>query len=288
MSQVKLFASDRLLLLYKTGKLQSVLKQFKKKINEKTFVGAGTNVSVFSYKNGKQVLKLCPANIPYFRRYGQVGAHMGLTPAQQFKEHINSLGNFFLPIKEIFYEDENVFIYIQDKCERLKHNITPHVVAEFFQLIQFMLKRNILLTDLAPNNIGLLNGHIVLFDYHGLHPLKREGRIHRVKWWGRLFRNLVRFITTIYAPEKVDEYSKYLEVYEINVVNKLSNDNLLPTTFIKLLEYVATHENEVALETLYTMLNSCIQTIIDGFHFDSKQLKYIKATKAKLDKFTFH
>lgn len=287
MSEIKFFASDRLILLYKSGKLQPVLHQFKKDINEKTFIGAGVNCSVFSYRRDRQVIKLCPIDIPYFKRYGQVGVHMGLTPAQQFKEHINSLGTFFLPIKEILHEDENVFIYTQDRCDRLKKNITPNVVVEFFQVVQFMLKRNILLTDLAPNNIGLLNGHILLFDYHGLHPLKREGRIHRAKWWGRLFRNLVRFITTIYAPDKVTEYAEHLQVYDTSVVDKLADDGLLPSTFIGLLRYVSENENDVSLDKLYQLLQQCQNTILNGFQMSGRNKLYITEMQAKIDKYTF-
>lgn len=288
MSLVKLFASEQLLQLYQQGKLKGVLDALGKKISDKTFIGAGVSVSVFSHKSDKQVLKLCPMNIPYFKRYGHVGAQMGLTPARQFMEHINSLGLFFLPIKEILYEDAEVFVYVQDKCLRLKKNVNPQIVVEFLQLIQFMLKKNVLLTDLAPNNIGIINGHLILFDYHGLHPLKREGRIHREKWWGRLFRNLVRFISHIYAPEKQLEYAELFNTYSSSTVETLAGDQQLPPAFIELLQYVSTHENAVDLNILYKLLQACIETVIKDFKFDSKQLQSIKTVQMKLDKYNFH
>ena len=288
MSLVKLFASDRLIQLYKEGKLRAVMDTLDKKISEKTFLYAGVNVSIFSYKNDKQVLMFCPMTIPYFKRYGHVGAQMGLTPGQQFKEHINSLGVFFLPIKEIIYEDANVFVYVQDNCQRVKKNITPLIVAEFLQLIQFMIKKNVLLTDLSPNNVSVLNGHLIISDYHGLHPLKREGRIHREKWWGRLFRNLVRFISHIYAPEKLSEYSELLNTYNATVAEKLAADKQLPPAFIELIKYVSTNENTVDLTVMYKLLSACIETVCKGFKFDTKQSQSIKTVQAKLDKYNFH
>lgn len=288
MSQLKLFASSELADLYKKGQLQQVLRDFKKDINEKTFVGAGANASVFSYKHDKQVLKLVPINISYFKRYGEIGPHMGLRPAEQFKEHINSLGTYFLPIKDLLYQDDYVFIYTQDRCQKLRKNITPHIVIEFLQFIQYMLKRNIILTDLSSNNIGLTpQGHIILFDYHGLHPLKRDGRIHRVKWWGRLFRNFTKFITTIYAPDRADEYAGYAQTYDSSMIEKFVNDNKLPQSYIDLLDYITTHDNQVDLPTLYKLLQKCIDTILSGFQIDNKHLTHIKVMKNKIDGYTF-
>lgn len=275
MSKKKLFHSQRLLKLYQQGKLDDVLEKFSDEINEETFIAAGSDSSSFSYKKGQQVLKLCIKDIGYFKRYGT--GLMGLTESQQFKEHINSLMNFFVPIEEILYEDNNVFVYTQNHCQLLKKDkVSPRIVIGIFQMVQFMLKKNILATDIAPHNLGLLNDNIVLFDYHGLHPLKRlDGRIKRHQWWGRLIRNLTRYMSYIYAPQKTAKYAQLMQYVDDNTIKKLRDDQLLPFTYLQLIEYLSINDTKVSIEKIFDLLQDCIITILDSFHFHPKQLSHI-------------
>ena len=274
MSLAKLFHSKRLLQLYEEGKLDSVLRLFKKDITEENFIGGGGDASGFLYKEGKQILKLCMKQIGYFKRYGQGGTN----EAQQFQEHINSLSEYFVPVEKILYEDENVFVYTQNRCQLMKkERISPRIVIGVFQMVQFMLLKNILVTDLSPHNLGLLNGRVVIFDYHGLHPLRRnDGRIKRRKWWVRLMRNLTRYLSYIYAPEKLNEYSALMDDYDDSVVEKLKFDRLLPSTYIELLLYVSINDTEVSVDILFKLLQNCIMSILQTFHFHPKQLNHMR------------
>ena len=343
-----LFHSKELLKLYNGGQLDVVLDQFSDVINQENFLGGGGDASGFLYNEGTQVLKLCLKNIGYFKRYGhmtpheatetetpmiscdynrrqitrnqrQIGGTLSVkkgggnpTQAQQFKEHINSYSSirgFLVPIEEILYEDENVFIYTQKRCQLLKKDsISPRIVIGVIQMIQFMLRKNILVTDISPHNLGLLKGQVVLFDYHGLHPFqRRDGTIKRRKWCGRILRNLARYLSYIYAPEKIAEYTQLMQSVDHQTIKKLKSDGLLPSSFIRLAIYVnlggvgtdwgdsppdflqfESKENQKGInkkgipltnspvDKLFDFLQNIILDILHSFHFQSKQLSRIR------------
>ena len=302
-----LFHSKELLKLYNGGQLDVVLDQFSDVINQENFLGGGGDASGFLYKGGKKVLKLCLKKIGYFKRYGHGSKELGLSEAEQFKEHINSYllkgskhglekgvphgglrgespPNFFVPIEEILYEDENVFIYTQNRCQLLKKDfISPRIVIGVIQMIQFMLRKNILVTDISPHNLGLLKGQVVLFDYHGLHPFqRRDGTIKRRKWCGRILKNLARYLSYIYAPEKIAEYTELMESVDYHAIKKLKSDGLLPHTFIQLAIYVnfggkdeSSDSIAINVDKLFDLLQNIILDILHFFHFQPKQLSRI-------------
>ena len=247
----KLFNSNELIRLYKQGLLKPVMNQFKDVMNTKNLAGAGTDATVFFYSEKTQVLKLCPKNINYF-------AQFGCSQAEQFRKHINMLAPIFLPVDDILYEDDNVFVYTQKACKILsRKSITEEIVFEIFKMVQFMIINNIILTDLAPHNIGIYDQQVVFFDYHGLCPLKlSNGQIKHKKWWVRLFRNLTSYLCSIYSPSKDSEYSRLIDNVDLIVIEKMKKHGRLPPIYIELLNYVMNYQNEVSLETIALLLQN--------------------------------
>lgn len=255
-----LWSCKELLHLYENGKLDELLLLFKDKINRNSLMGKGNEASVFQSDDPEQVIKVCPKSISYFRNYGH--------NPKQFRDKINSLMPYFAPIGEVLYEDDKVFVYTQSKCQLLgKHDIPPEIVAGFFQLIEFLFRQNLLLTDLPPQNVGVLGGYVIIFDYHGLGPFRDEkGVIQHKEWWRRLFRNLTRFISFSYAPNKRKEYAELMQNYNPNVLKVFIKDNKLPRSFIELIKYVSENQEKVRNDQLCQLLRNCQNDIVRKFN----------------------
>jgi len=252
----KMFNSPELASLYKKGELDRVLNRFHDEINTKTLVGSGGDASVFSCEDEDAVIKLCTKQIRYFKHFGKKGSAMG------FQKHINSLDPFFVPVEKILYEDKNVFLYKQRKCGIItSKEITQQVVIDVFRLVQFMLINGILLTDLAPHNLGLLDGQVVVFDYHGLHRLKKKGQIKREYWWKRIARNLTRFICGYLIPDKRKEYANLMQNCNQEAIRKLEREAGLPVSFALLIKYLESHRNKVNLDQVIDLIEDTITDI---------------------------
>jgi len=282
MSNLSLFNSKGLKSLYKNGQLDKVLDLFKEKINKKTLLATGNDASVFVYNEGKQVLKLCLKDIRYFNKYK---GKSGRNSAQRFQKHINSLKPFLIPVEEILYEDENVFVYTQNMCEKLnKKIITPNTVVRVFQFVQFMLKKNFLLTDIAPHNLGLYDDHIIAFDYHGLHPLKQpNGLIKRVNWWKRIMKNLARYLCYIYSARRRKQYALLMHDFTKGILEKFRTDDALPGCFLELLEYMLEKQNKADINKVCEMLETCIKDIKTSFRFQTPDLEEIEYLQSLLN-----
>ena len=260
MSARKLLHSKNLIILYKEGKLDRVLKRFKSEISEKNFIGAGTHVACFRYRSGHQVLKLCTKNIHYFTSFPLLPSSR--SHAQQFKNHINSLSPYLSPVNDILYEDEFVFIYTQAICRRFEiDKITPKMILKIFKTVNFLIENNLLLTDLAPNNFGFLGNSLVLFDYHDLQPISEDGKQLKTSWWRGIMKNLTRYVSALYAPEKSEKYERLMEDLDETVLEKFRKDHLLPSCFVKILQYILIDRNDVSEFTIYNLLNDCIDRL---------------------------
>lgn len=257
MSTQRLLHSKKLILLYKEGKLDKILKRFKSEISEKNFMGAGTHASSYRYKGGKQVFKLCPKDIPYFHQFPLVSPNR--SHAKQFKQHIGTLAPFLSEVKEILYEDEYIFIYTQDVCRRFDMNkITVEMVVNIFRTVRFLIQNNLLLGDIAPNNFGFQGKQLVLFDYHDLQPISRDGRQLKTGWWRGIMKNLTRYLAALYAPQKLQKYERLMDNLDEMVLEKLHKDGLLPSDFIRLLQYILIDRDDVSEAEVCQFLTDCI------------------------------
>lgn len=257
-NQAKLFRCLELANLYRLGQLDPLFKRFGHIMTPSNLIATGGSVTVFKYpkNNLDYVFKIAPKTIHFFKYFGQNYS------AKDFMKYINRLHPFFIPVEEILYEDENVFIYTQRKCKLVTSDrINRKVVVDLFRLIQFMLVNDILLTDLAPHNLGVLDKQLVIFDYHGLQRLTTEGQIKRVDWWRRLVRNVMRFTCGLYCPHKRPEYSLLMENCDAKVVNKMTNDPEIPPPVTVLVRYAMTEQNNVSIERVCELLEKCIKYI---------------------------
>lgn len=256
MSYKKILHSENLIKIYKEGKLENVLKKFSDHINEKNYLGAGTHAASFKYNKGEQVLKICTKQIPYFknyplrRRYGH---------AQQFKEDVDQLSPYLLPINEILYEDDHVFIYTQNYCSKFNiDTINQKIVSKIFEMVHLLVSENILLGDIAPNNFGLIKGQIYLYDYHDLQPICLHGQQLKTSWWRSPMKNLTRYITALYYPNKYLKYTELMENYNFDVYKKMKKNCQLPSPFFKLLDYIKDTPDNVSLSYFCTLIAKCV------------------------------
>ena len=134
-------------------------------------------------------------------------------------------------------------------------------MVDVFRLVQFMLVNNVLLTDLAPHNIGMIHKKVVVFDYHGLHRLTKDGEINREDWWRRLARNLTRFVCSLEGAHKRTEFSTLMQNCTESVVKKMETDSTIPKEFSAMIRYLYTTQNNVSIDTLCDHLEKCINVI---------------------------
>ena len=106
---------------------------------------------------------------------------------------------FFTEILEIIHEDNNIFIYTQNTCHKIKENKShdPYVIMSIALLIISMLKFDKIVTDIGPHNIGIYHRNICIFDCHGLQKVTYIMNIDN--WYNRLLINLEKYISVIHV-----------------------------------------------------------------------------------------
>ncbi len=275
MSYNKILHSKKLITLYEEGKLSKVLSKFQDYINEKNYLGAGTHAATFRYK-GKTVLKLCTKEINYFQQFpleidngdpSIFGGNRSKSHGEQFKKQINLFSYYLLPIKKILYEDNNVFVYTQDLCDRLNISKIDHdMILKIFRMTYFLVKNNILLGDIAPNNFGLIgkrrHRQIILYDYHDLQPISVNNQQLKTSWWRGIIKNLTRYISAIYCPHNSLKYEKLMGNFDQDVYLKIKKDRLLPDSYIKLLFYLISYKHNVNEIHFCQLLGECVDFLI--------------------------
>jgi len=263
MSYQKILHSPELIQLYQQGHLFKVLLKFADHINQEKYLGAGTHAASFRYKKGREVLKICTKKISYFQHFPLL-EHSRDTHAQQFQKQIDICYPYLLPVKNILYEDNYVFIYTQKLCHRLSiSKITREMVAKIFRMVHFLTERNLLLTDLAPNNFGLRgkrkHHRIFLYDYHDLQPISVDGKQPRTNWWKGIIKNLTLYMSAIYCRQNIKKYEKIMENFNQEGYQIIKKERLLPPPYIKLLYYVSSHPQNVNEERFCQLLEKCVE-----------------------------
>jgi len=243
----KIFQCKDLDKLDEKGKLKHLFKKLHRQINEETWLGSGSEAAAFYYDH--EVIKVCPKRIRYFSEAGHSSADL-------FREQVNKLQPFLVPVKKILYEDKHVVAYTQEKCQLLKDEDykSPYIVISFLQLIIFMFENNQLVSDIGIHNLGLLDGQLVVFDYHGLHPITRNGHVRRHKWWKRPITNLSNFL----------EYIKH-------------KGNGFSDNYKKFLSGLPECRNDRDLQRLTRLLYKCLDILLDDAHLHDKEWKKIFA-----------
>jgi hypothetical protein len=156
-------------------------------------------------------------------------------------------------------------VYTQRKCKILTNSdANKKVLLDVFKAVRFMMANNAIANDLAPHNWGMLDGHAGIIDYHGLknYEVNSEGIIKSTYWWHRIVRNLVRYMSAVYCPDKRKKLSNLIEDYSKDSINKISDKSYkFPSSFIKLIEYMHTNKDSASLEKLIKLLDDCIAII---------------------------
>ena len=188
--------------LYKEGKLKRVMRKFRNDINENHVLGYGTQVYCFGTKKDRKVLKLVPKKIRFYNE----------PSFKTFKDEINDLEPFFIPVIKIIYEDENIFIYSQHICHKIKKDAdkNPYIVMSILLLVIIMLLKNRIVTDIGPHNIGVYHRNIGIFDCHGLQKIDLT-----INWYSRLLINLNRYLNHF------NNTCNLTEIFESNDINKI-------------------------------------------------------------------
>lgn len=203
MIPVTVFRCPQLIQLHKQGLMNHLLKKIPYLFTPNNWFSAGSEADVFVFHN--QLLKVCSAKIRYFKEFPRATAY-------RFQKQVNRLAPFFLPVNAIFYEDEHVMAYTQNRCQPLntKHGV-PFIAISFVQLLLFMLERNRLVSDLGAQNLGWYGDHLVVFDYHGLHPVIRKGHFCHTKWWKRPMGHLLSWLKQIATHQLIALYAELVE-----------------------------------------------------------------------------
>ena len=261
-----MFISKKLIELDKQGELDHVLTQFKKEINEKTFLGAGGDASAFLYKGGNQVIKLCAKESKnnYFQNFSKKNSKM--ITAKEFQKHVTQLQPYLLPINEIVYEDENIWVYKQSFCRRFeKHKMDLKSLITIFEMVYHFLSQANIINSISAHNLGIFEGNnsdpvglknnLVMFDYHGLHPViwdKNE------KWWEQTLRHLTEYISVLFAKHKRRQYEKRMRFLSSDLIKDFEKDGLLPIYFIRFLKFCVDSPAEIPRDLFLKLLGHCI------------------------------
>ena len=285
MSHKRLIKSKVLLQLEKQGQLKPVFEQFKKELNPENLIRMGHDSSMFTYDEGRQVIQLCSKQSTYFQNLysqemeGKSPPTPCLNGAPQFKQQIEDLQPWFLPINTILYEDENVFVYTQDKytsLRRRKNNLSPLMVLKIFQIIQTLLKKNLYITNLSPRNFGIADDCIVVHDYNDLHPLQINDGIITGEKLGKLSKYLTPYLLLIYGdPSEPKSLKKMQKLKGPGSLKKIKKAAILPPTFIRFLAYLYAHSQTVEKDKLLRHLKSCIAEL-------QKQIQILASQNSQL------
>ena len=155
-------------------------------------MGLGTSCIVYKY--GRHlVIKVCAKKIKFFHNRKNKSA-------QELKNTVDPIAPFLLPIVEIVYDGDAFFAYIQARCQPLpkKTPITAQNLCDILHIIEVMFSHGILVGQMKPKNVGFHHDHLVLFDYHSMHPL--YDRIKSKPDWYKSLTESLECYGTLFKP----------------------------------------------------------------------------------------
>lgn len=232
--------------LYKEGKLKKILKRFGDELNEDNVLGYGTQVYCFGKKKDKKVLKLVPKKIRFFSE----------PSFKSFKDEINELEPFFIPVLKIIYEDENIFIYSQHVCRKVAvrdySENSPYLIMSIILMIIAMLLKNKIVTDIGPHNIGIYHRNIGIFDCHGLQRID-----FNTTWYTRLVINLERYVSHYYKGNLTEIFL----TNDINLIVKTLSRELFDPLYREHYKHLSDKKREIIDSKLEIIMSISSQNI---------------------------
>jgi hypothetical protein len=153
-------------------------------IRPKDLLGLGTSCIVYKYGR-HSVIKVCAKKIKFFHNRKN-------KTAKEFKKVVDPLAPYLLPVEKIIYDGDIFFAYVQARCKPLpkKEPISPKNLADILHIIHVMFSNGILVGQMKPKNVGFHNNHLVLFDFHSLHPLYERIK-SKSDWYKSLSESLL-------------------------------------------------------------------------------------------------
>jgi len=250
------FRSIELHRAYDKKQMDYILKHFSQYIKQSNILGQGGDASVFNYDKD-HVLKVCHKDVGYFHNFGEK-----LT-ADDFATHSKKLIPFFVPVDQVLYDDNILMIYTQRKCKLINNNdVNKNILLTVFKAVKFMFENNFIASDLAPHNWGIIDGKVAIIDYHGLKKYTLDGDIMKnIRWWLRIVRNLVRYMSLVYCPHKRKDLSLLMRTNTKKSIKKIRKDSGLPREFLDLIEYMYNNENNASLTKIIEHFDNCIHVI---------------------------
>lgn len=238
--------------LNKKGKLTEVIKKFENYINESKFLGFGNDATAFKYENNS-IIKLCTKDIGYFRKYPKATTN-------DFFKLANSLHGYLLPIEEILYEDDYIFVYVQPFCQILDKLKITHKIFKRILAIEYILLLNNVATSTTTHNLAIYNDNIIIFDYHDIWHIdsQKKEKITKNLWWNKFIKHFIGHASLIYAPMHYLKYTNMTKKLGIYVIEELKNDIKLSPFILELLEYIYTNRYCISKSTLLPYLDRCI------------------------------
>jgi hypothetical protein len=156
-------------------------------------MGYGDDATCFRYTD-HEVAKLCSTEIKYFRDTPHASA-------SHFYQLVNSLQPILLPINRVLYEDADVFVYTQPFCEKFnRRQLTKNQLNEIITIEQTLLRRR-LRASTSAHNLGLYQGHVVIFDYHDIRPIEQDKH-----WRQAVNKHLFSYLSRYYSCKNVQEH----------------------------------------------------------------------------------
>ncbi len=193
--------------LHEKGKLDKVIKIIKNKCDTSN-VQSGTQVSTFMPKKNKsQVYKLVPMDIGYFK------SGLGNKPKHLLDDSIK-MKYFYLPIKDIVYENKHAFLYTQDYVKTIKH-VDSYVILNIFIMIYRMIDKDLVSTDISKHNLGINGDNIVVFDIQGLRKYHDSDR-------KRLSRNIKAYLSIL--DVSTDVHLPHSRKESMNIIKNIYNE----------------------------------------------------------------
>jgi len=140
-------------------------------------IGIGTACVVFSYKS-EYVIKICAKKIKFF--HGRKSKS-----AEKFKNVIDPLSPYFLPITQLIYDGELFFVYSQEKCQPLssRSHLDTQNFVDILNIIATMLTNDLLVGQMKPKEMGYWKDHLILFDYHSMYNLYKRIESRPTDWF---------------------------------------------------------------------------------------------------------
>lgn len=241
---------------YLGGAMNNVIAFMKKcGLRNDQFIKSGSTCIVWNYTppavtpvtsvtSVPLVIKLCTKRIEYFKSFPNVGV-------TNFKSLINDrFKGMLLPIHEVLYEDQNYFVYTQEKIRILDFSeITPAVYNKILDVTKAMFGQGILTCDLISSNFGWgRDKQLYLLDYHDMKPVREFFQKTR---WSKIVRCLLEFTSYLLHKKSFEAYTGQNMLdwkSEIYIVTKQFGAEYFPRHFVMLFKSFATNDQEIIIK----------------------------------------